>query len=66
MLTLKHAMTYDIACTLCIFVVGMGLNYIARKHTFAIVLTGGFLAYIRHFSVVCYREGTYCPFPFNF
>jgi len=36
------------------------------KYTYSIVLLGGFLAYIRYISLVCYRAGTYCPFPFNF
>jgi hypothetical protein len=55
-----------VSSSLCIFLVGMCLNFMARKYTFSIVLIGGFLAYMRHISLVCYRQGTYCPFPFNF
>lgn len=54
------------ATSVCIFIVSAFVNYFIGKYSFAIILMGGMLAYIRYFSVVCYRKGEYCPFPFNF
>lgn len=51
---------------MCIFIVSAYVNYFIGRYSFAIILLGGVLAYLRYISVVCYREGTYCPFPFNF
>lgn len=66
MLILKHCFLVDVATSICIFIVSAFVNYFIGKYSFAIILMGGMLAYVRYFSVVCYRKGEYCPFPFNF
>ena len=65
-LILKHCFYIDVATTMCIFIVSAYVNYFIGRYSFAIILLGGVLANLRYISVVCYREGTYCPFPFNF
>jgi uncharacterized membrane protein len=66
LLILKHCFVVDIASTICIFILSAYINYFIGNYSYAIILMGGFLAYMRYSSIVCYRKGEYCPFPFNF
>lgn len=65
-LIMKHSMSVDLACSICIFIIGTILNFFLNRYSYLVILLGGLLAYLRYISVVCYRDGTYCPFPFNF
>jgi hypothetical protein len=59
-------MEKDSATSLCIFFVSVCLGLMNSYYSYAVVPLGGFLAYLRYVSVSCYRNGVYCPFPFNF
>jgi hypothetical protein len=63
---MEHCMELNLACAVCIFVICAVVNCFLNRYAFMTILIGGALAYTRHIGYYCYREGTYCPFPFNF
>lgn len=65
-LILRHCTTIDVSCPICIFIISAYMNYFLNRFSFLLILIGGLLAYMRYISLVCYRSGEYCPFPFNF
>lgn len=66
MLTLKTCIEDEVSTSVCVFVVSCFLTLVVPRFSFTVILIGGFLAFMRFISLKCYREGTYCPFPFNF